>query len=194
MMDNKTDKTNGLSPNEKFIEIQKQDWQIEALIIGSIIIGLVQIPSLVDTYHLRLMDLFGLRAICVETILNLPFAILLINLLIVLLIRGIWVIEAFGKKRIELMNDYNDLASSYFGNSIQIFLLYLGGAIFWTSINILLPDNYFVFKIIQIITALIFYGCIGLIGWRFVSRNYNLIKENDRLFLFIFTFFVVFFV
>lgn len=185
MTEQNQDNTNILSPGEKFIEIQKQDWQIEALVVGSIIIGLIQIPSLVDRFHLTFMDLFGLRSICVETIINLPFAILLINLIIVLLVRAIWVIEAFGKKRIELMNDYNDLASSYFGTAIHVFLLYLGGAIFWTVINFLLPDNYVVFKIINIISALIFYGCIGLIGMRFfISNSFFNIKTNDKLFLF----------
>jgi hypothetical protein len=188
MDEKKLDHMSLLSPREKFIEIQKQDWQIEALIIGSIIIGLVQIPNMVDAYHLRFMDLFGLRVICVETILNLPFAFLLINLLIVMLVRGIWIIEAFGMKRVELMNDYNDLASSYFGNSIQIFLLYLGGAFFWTAVNIFLPDNLLSFRIIQITTALIFYGCIGLIGWKFIFSISNIISENDRLFIFVFAF------
>ena len=183
MTEQNHDNTNVLSPEEKFIEIQKQDWQIEALIIGSIIIGLVQIPSLVDTYHLKIMDLFGLRTVCIETILNLPFAILLINLIIVLLVRAIWVIEAFGKKRVELMNDYNDLASSFFGNALHLFLLYLGGAIFWTTINIILPDNYVTFRIIQIISALIFYGFIGLMGIRFaIASNYFKLKVNDKWF------------
>jgi hypothetical protein len=38
MLENTDNKPKLLSPSDKFIEIQKQDWQIEALVIGSVIL------------------------------------------------------------------------------------------------------------------------------------------------------------
>jgi hypothetical protein len=126
-----------LTPIEKFKEVQKQDWQIEALIIGSIILGLTQVPDLMNRYYLDFADIFGVKAIGIEMMLNIPFALLLITLLIVLFIRAIWIIEAFGSRNIKRMNELNEMAGAYFGSGILYFLIVLSGALFWSLFNFL---------------------------------------------------------
>jgi hypothetical protein len=128
-----------LTPIEKYKEVQKQDWQIEALIIGSIILGLAQIPDLMNLYYLEFADVFGIKATDVEMMLNIPFALLLIHMLFVLFIRSIWIIEAFGPRNIDRMNELNEMAGAYFGSGILYFLILLSGVIFWILLIYFVP-------------------------------------------------------
>lgn len=165
-----------LSPVEKYKEVQKQDWQIEALIIGSIILGLTQIPDLMNRYYLEFADVFGIKAIIIEMMLNIPFAILLINMLIVLFIRSIWIIEAFGPRNIDRMNELNEMAGAYFGSGILYFLILLSGAIFWALLNFVLPIPFILFSISVPIYCLLSFSIIYIRIYPSLISSKKLVK------------------
>jgi hypothetical protein len=166
-----------LSPTEKFKEVQKQDWQIEALIIGSVVLGLTQLPNLIEAYYLSIADIFGSKTAAVELLLNIPFGFLLINLSVVLIVRSLWIIESFGSRNLTRMNALNDVAGWYFGGGVLLFLLFLFSSLFWILIISIMPND--TFLAVLMIVMLNFSGIIGLSETR-VLFNFSKLNSEKK--------------
>ena len=143
-----------LSPKEKFKEVQKQDWQIEALIIGSVILGLTQLPGIIHENYLDISDIFGSQAKSAETLLNVPFGTLLVSLITVIVVRSFWVVEAFGSRNIHKMNSLNEIAGNYFGSGLLFFLILLCNSSFWICLSFFLSEFKMSFEFLMIIPSI----------------------------------------
>lgn len=116
-----------LSSKEKFTELQRQDWQIEGLIVGSIIFGLMEIPDLLDSNALSFYFWFPTGTIdSFFAIVFFSTTILLMHLIVLLIYRIFWVVEAFSSnpnvKRLFVLNE-NSGSHLSFGFRWFLFIL-----------------------------------------------------------------------
>jgi hypothetical protein len=150
--DNKNTEPELLSPSEKYKETQKQDWQIEALIIGSIIIGLTQVPALMREYSRYFSDFFGDASIAIETIITVPFIVLFIFFCLVLYNRIMWVIK-FNDKNFDQYKKYDANAGFLLSRGLEFFVFLISGVFFYLFLlfllNLLLTSFIAIFDIFQ---------------------------------------------
>lgn len=108
-----------LTPIEKYKELQKQDWQLEGLIVTSIIYGLFQIPELLQNNMSRFLNFLPSTEIVFAwfQILGLAAIVLISNLLLLIMYRLIWIIVAFSPNtdydRLQRLNDLSGLHLSF---------------------------------------------------------------------------------
>ena len=108
-----------LTPIEKYKELQKQDWQLEGLIVTSIIYGLFQIPELLQNNMAGFLNFVPSTEIVFAwfQILGLAAIVLISNLLLLIMYRLIWIIVAFSPNtdydRLQRLNDLSGLHLSF---------------------------------------------------------------------------------
>lgn len=108
-----------LTPIEKYKELQKQDWQLEGLIVTSIIYGLFQIPELLQNNMSWFLNFVPSTEIVFAWFRILGFAaiVLISNLLLLIMYRLIWIIVAFSPNtdydRLQRLNDLSGLHLSF---------------------------------------------------------------------------------
>ena len=108
-----------LTPIEKYKELQKQDWQLEGLIVTSIIYGLFQIPELLQNNMAGFLSFVPSTEIVFAWFRFLGFAAiaLISNLLLLIMYRLIWIIVAFSPNtdyvRLQRLNDLSGLHLSF---------------------------------------------------------------------------------
>jgi hypothetical protein len=131
-----------LTAGEKYVETQKQDWQIEALIVGSIIIGLTQVPGLMRENFGYFADYFGNETTAlIQSIITNPFIILLYHLSLVLYYRIMWVIKFIEKDFIDYQR-FDSIAGILMARGLKLFIILIIGCLFYISIIYILQFFY----------------------------------------------------
>jgi hypothetical protein len=129
--------THTLSSVEKFKELQKQDWQLEGLIVGSIVYGLIHASEFLEENSLQFMSFFPDPSM-VKGFFHFFTGIsniLLSHLILLLLFRIFWVIEAFSPNtNPDRLYYLNENASRHLSFGFRWFVFALIGAPFSFSI------------------------------------------------------------
>lgn len=152
-----------LTPIEKYKELQKQDWQLEGLIVTSIIFGLFQIPELLQNNMSWFLNFVPSTEIVFAWFRILGFAaiVLISNLLLLIMYRLIWIIVAFSPNtdydRLQRLNDLSGLHLS-FGFRWFLFLVTSSfiSMMFYGFLDIFLGLNGALTEAIAIMVSLLF--------------------------------------
>ncbi|MEY4217035.1 MAG: hypothetical protein RLZZ68_1491 [Bacteroidota bacterium] len=186
-----------LTPIEKYKELQKQDWQLEGLIVTSIIYGLFQIPELLQNNMSWFLDFVPSTEIVFAwfRILGLAAIVLISNLLLLIMYRLIWIIVAFSPNtdydRLQRLNDLSGLHLS-FGFRWFLFLVTSSWVtlLFYGTLDYLTGLNGVLLKVVLIPIYFLFPFSLMLSSLRLM--NLNLSKATCKLSGFIQLLFCIF--